>query len=245
MVAGERRASRTGRRAVLKQAVAHLRRVDPVMAEVISVVGVEPPGSATEGFQGLASAIVYQQISGSAADAIVRRLKERARTEEFPGAEWFVDRSEADLRACGLSPQKMRYLRDLSERTVDGRLDLRRLRRWEDARIIEALTQVLGIGRWTAEMYLIFALGRPDVLPVDDLGVRKGFRHLYGFANLPARSTMLRLGERWRPYRSYATHYLWASLDRPAWEGLRRATKSFRGRSSHRSPKLVQIPRRP
>ncbi len=201
------------------------------MKEVIRAFGNEGPRRGATGFQGLASAIVYQQISGAAGDAIVRRLRVRSGGSSFPSARWFSERSDAELRACGLSPQKTAYLRDLSSRVVSRRLDLRRFGALDDEAVIEALTEVHGIGRWTAEMYLIFALRRPDVLPVDDLGVQKGARHLYGYRARPARSTLQRLGERWRPYRSYATHYLWRSLERPPWGGLVAAAESLRGAS--------------
>lgn len=215
----------------LRLALQHLSKVDPVLAEAIRAFGPQGPRRGTRGFEGVASAIVYQQISGAAGDAIVRRLRERAGARSFPAAGWFSSTPDATLRACGLSPQKLSYLRDLSRRVVEGELDFGSLESIQDEEVVEKLTQVHGIGRWTAEMYLIFALRRPDVLPVDDLGVRKGAQHLYGFRSLPARGTVLRLGERWRPYRSYATHYLWRSLERPAWEGLRNAAKSLRGPS--------------
>ncbi|HEV2582394.1 MAG TPA: hypothetical protein VGT44_16175, partial [Ktedonobacteraceae bacterium] len=116
---------------------------------------------------------------------------------------------EDALRAAGLSPQKIRYMRDLTERITDGRLDLARLSELEDEAVIEELVKVKGIGRWTAEMMLIFSLGRPDVLPVDDLGFVEGVRDAYGLEKRPTPKEMRERGEPWRPYRTFATWYMW------------------------------------
>jgi DNA-3-methyladenine glycosylase II len=120
---------------------------------------------------------------------------------------------EDRLRAAGLSRQKCAYLRDLAVRFVSGEIEPRALRRMSDDEVVETLTQVKGVGRWTAEMFLIFCLKRPDVWPVDDLGVLKGLQRLYRMRRLPRRDRAMRLGERWRPYRTVATWYLWRGLD--------------------------------
>ena len=237
--------SSSSREAVAQRAASHLSKSDPVLKEVIAKLGVQSPRKGRAGFEGIATAIVYQQISGAAGNAIVRRLNESAGTRGFPPAPWFVSASDERLRGCGLSPQKLAYLRDLSSRVTKGSLDFGRLPRLGDEEVIEALTEVHGVGRWTAEMYLIFALRRPDVLPVDDLGVQKGAAHVYAYRSLPSRRTILRLGARWRPYRSFATHYLWQSLQRPAWSGLQEAAKSFRGSYRRNPTGLVEIPRGP
>lgn len=199
------------------------------MAELIAALGEEPPRQGELGFAGLGRAIVYQQISGAAGNAIVQRLRRAAGAPRFPSSSWFVRTGAAELRRCGLSPQKLSYLQDLAGHVESGRLELGRLGALSDEQVIEELTDVKGIGRWTAEMYLMFALQRPDILPVGDLGLQKGVQHAYGFRALPSKRTISRLGERWRPYRSYATHYLWRSLERPPWEGLREASTSVRG----------------
>ncbi len=118
------------------------------------------------------------------------------------------------LRSAGLSRQKRRYLLDLARKVSNGELDLRRISRLPDEEVIEQLTRVKGIGRWTAEMFLIFCLKRLDVLPVDDLGLQKGVKRAYGFRSLPATRTVRRIGEAWRPYRSIGTWYLWQSLNK-------------------------------
>ncbi len=189
-----------------------LARADPVLARVIRSTGVVPLPRNAGGFRHLAEAILYQQISGAAGDAIVRRLEAVDGTGRFPTADWFCTADRATLRRAGVSPQKVGYLQDLARRVVDGRLDLRRLRGASDAAVSEALTAVHGIGGWTAQMYLLFSLHRPDVLPSGDLGVRKAVQRAWGFRTLPAPRTIDRLGRRWAPYRSYATHYLWRSL---------------------------------
>lgn len=228
---------RVGAEEVSRAAAAHLSRKDPVMRTLIRGVGEVAPPKGGMGFEGLASAILYQQISGAAGDSIVRKLRAKAGAKGLPAAPWFARATPATLRSCGVSPQKQRYLRDLASRTLDGRLDLRGLRTATDEEVVERLTEVTGIGRWTAEMYLIFALQRPDVLPVDDLGIRKAVRDAYGFRDLPAGSTILRLGEPWRPWRSFATHYLWRSLERPSWEGLDAAREELRAsRQRQKSP---------
>jgi DNA-3-methyladenine glycosylase II len=198
------------------------------MRVLVRSVGVQAPRRGIVGFEGLASSILYQQISGAAGDAIVRKLRAHARATHLPPADWFAEVSDATLRSCGVSPQKQRYLRDLAARTLDGRLDFPGLKDEQDEEVLSRLIEVVGIGRWTAEMYLIFALRRPDILPVDDLGIRKAVQSAYGFRALPSASTILRLGEPWRPWRSYATHYLWRSLERPSWEGLEEARSAVR-----------------
>jgi 3-methyladenine DNA glycosylase/8-oxoguanine DNA glycosylase len=206
--------------AALPRAVALLRRRDRVLARVISEVG--PCRFRAEAGQGafaaLAESIVYQQITGRAAAAIWQRLHEtlevrRVRPEHIQAA------NEATLRRAGLSPQKVRYLRDLSQQASNG-LPLRSLSRLPDERVVEILTRVKGVGRWTAEMFLIFRLGRPDVLPVHDYGIRKALKRAYRLRQLPKPEWIERMGERWRPYRTVACWYLWRSLD--AAEGRKR-----------------------
>jgi len=198
--------------AALGRARRHLAAADPVMARLLREIGKLPlplhkGGSA---FAYLARAILAQQISVAAARSIAGRITDRY------GWPWQPDHilgaSDAELRALGLSRQKAGYLRDLAAHTRDG-LPLERLSRLSDERVIEALTVVKGIGRWTAEMYLMFRLGRGDVLPVDDLGIRSAMRRAYGMRALPRKERMRRIAEAWRPYRSLACFYLWKSLD--------------------------------
>jgi DNA-3-methyladenine glycosylase II len=186
---------------------------DPYLASVIRRVGVRSPPRRPGGFRALARSIIYQQISGSAGAAIVRRLERASGTQEFPEPGWFRSSSTERLRAAGLSPQKIGYLRDLARRVEGGELDLPSLARLPDEAVVEKLTEVHGIGRWTAQMYLLFYLGRPDVWPVGDLGIRKAVQRMRGMQALPSDRTMERVGRPWSPYRSHAAYYLWRSLE--------------------------------
>jgi len=198
--------------AAVRRASRHLRRVDPVMARLVSEVGpcrLRPRRDGTP-FAYLARAIVAQQISVAAARSISGRLGLRFGTPLPPGP--ILAASERELRGLGLSRQKATYLQDLARQTLDG-LPLASLARLSDEDVIDALTVVKGIGRWTAEMYLMFRLGRPDVLPVDDLGLRSAMRRAYRMRALPPPVRMRRVAAAWRPYRTVACWYLWQSLD--------------------------------
>jgi 3-methyladenine DNA glycosylase/8-oxoguanine DNA glycosylase len=198
---------------LVRRARAHLRRSDTVLARLIDEVGpcrwrVDRRGGA---FAALVESIVYQQITGKAAASIHRRLCALVR-RRHPRAEDILAARGPGLRKAGLSRQKIAYLRDLARRAANG-LALRGLARKEDEAVIEALVAVKGIGRWTAEMFLIFRLGRADVLPVHDYGIRKAMRDAYGLKELPDPERMRRIAEGWRPYRTVACWYLWRSLD--------------------------------
>jgi DNA-3-methyladenine glycosylase II len=195
-------------------ALAHLRRVDPVLGGIIDRVGpyrLEPRRTGTH-YDALVRSIVFQQLSGKAAGTIHRRL-----CELYPGkrprAERVLATSDELLRAAGLSRQKIGYLRDLSARVADRSLPLAHLGRLPDEEIIEHLVQVKGIGRWTVQMFLMFRLGRPDVLPELDLGVQNAIQRAYGLPKRPTPKDVLRIGEKWRPYASVASWYLWRSLE--------------------------------
>jgi len=188
--------------------IAHLSRVDPIMAEAIALVGpclLEPNPDV---FEALIDAIISQQISVKAADAIMARLR-IATPGGLVTPAALIQLDHDALRAAGLSTPKARYVRDLTERVISGQLPLSHLPELDDETIIEYLTAVKGIGRWTAEMILIFALGRLDVLPVDDLGFAEGVREAYKLETRPARKELLARGESWRPYRTIATWYMW------------------------------------
>jgi len=190
----------------MQHAIAHLRAADPVLADVIDAVGPYDLTPSPQGFHALADAIVSQQISIKAAAAIMGRL-EQLLGEVAPARLLAVEPEE--LRAIGLSGQKARYLRDLAERTAVGGLDLAALPALDDAAVIAQLTAVKGIGRWTAEIYLMFALGRPDVLPAEDLGLRYAVQQFYQLPAPPTPAEVRRIGEAWRPHRSVASWYLW------------------------------------
>ncbi len=188
---------------------------DPVLGRLIARIGPPRIARHRDRFEALARSIVYQQLSGKAAGTIYGRFVQTVNgvgPKRAPLPEDILAAKPAVLRAAGLSRQKTAYLKDLSARVLDGRLPLGRLGRMDDDEVIKRLTEVKGIGRWTAEMFLIFSLARPDVWPVDDLGLRKGVMKAYRMKNLPTpRETMSR-GERFRPYRSVATWYFWQSL---------------------------------
>jgi DNA-3-methyladenine glycosylase II len=189
----------------------HLARRDPVLKRVVAAVGPCTLRFEPDRFASLVRAIVAQQISTRAANSIRARLEQAlAPTGVVPAAI----RAAADetLRGAGLSAAKTRALRDLAEHVHDGRLPLARLHELADEDVIAHLVPVRGIGRWTAQMFLIFSLGRPDVLPAADLGLRVGVQRQYGLAEPPDRDTLERLARRWQPYRSIATWYFWRSL---------------------------------
>jgi 3-methyladenine DNA glycosylase/8-oxoguanine DNA glycosylase len=194
----------------------HVAQADPVMAGLMVRVGelTLRPAPTQSLFTALLQSIVYQQLTGKAASTILGRVNRLFAPRRFPTPRDLLLVSPERLREAGLSAAKTAALRDLAERTLDGTVpSMARIRRMDDEEIIERLTMVRGIGRWTVEMLLIFRLGRPDVLPVTDLGVRKGFGLMFRRSKLPEATTMLRRGERWRPYRSVASWYLWRALE--------------------------------
>jgi DNA-3-methyladenine glycosylase II len=197
-----------------RSAVAHLRRVDPVLGEIIAKVRKTPPPPRRAGthYDALVRAIVYQQLSGKAAGTIHRRFCELYPNKR-PRAHLVLATSDEALRSAGLSRQKIGYLRDLSARVVDGSLPLAHLGRLPDDAIIEHLIRVKGIGRWTVQMFLMFRLGRPDVLPELDLGIQNAIQRAYGLKKRPKPKDVIRLGTKWRPHATTACWYMWRSLE--------------------------------
>jgi DNA-3-methyladenine glycosylase II len=199
-----------------EEIIAHLTRADPVLGAVIRAVGPLRFELRTDGepFQTLTHAIAHQQLNGMAANTILRRLVESCGEGSFPTPQAILDASTATLRAAGFSFGKIAALKDLAAKTLEAVVpDLGTLGTLGDEAIIERLTQVRGIGRWTVEMLLMFHLGREDVLPVDDFGVRSGFRAAYGLKKAPHPKQLALWGERWRPYRSAAAWYLWRAIE--------------------------------
>ena len=196
---------------LVTSATAYLRNIDPIMAKAIERVGPCTLIPNPQFFEALVDAIISQQISVKAADAIMGRLRAalHAEVDGTISPDALLSLEDDTLGAVGLSPQKMRYIRDLTERVVNGELDLERLSELDDETVINELVKVKGIGRWTAEMMLIFSLGRPDVLPVDDLGFLEGVREAYSLENRPTPKEMRVRGEQWHPYRTFATWYMW------------------------------------
>ena len=193
-------------------AVRHLSRVDPVLGRVIRRVGPCALAPRRDYFVVLCKAIFTQQISTAVAAVLFGRFRDlfpqrRPTPALVLGA---LRREPAEvIRRCGLSRQKAVYIQDLARHFVDNRIPTRRLARMDDEAVIEALVNVKGIGRWTAEMFLIFVLNRPDVLPVDDLGLREGVREIYGLEERPGAKLLTEMGEKWRPWRTVATWYVW------------------------------------
>jgi DNA-3-methyladenine glycosylase II len=216
-----------GRRSVRydpEKAIAELSMADPKLAELIRRVGpfTLRLKSQHSPFEALLEAIIYQQLHGKAAFAILNRLL-HAFGDIHPQPENLLQAPDELLRSCGLSANKTKALRDLAAKTLDGTVpSLAKIRRMPDAEIIERLTEVRGVGQWTVEMLLIFRLGRPDVFPLSDYGVRKGFLLTFGRppktkpitpAVLPKVDVMLRRARRWQPWRSVASWYLWRACD--------------------------------
>ncbi len=199
-----------------EEAVARLRRKDRLLAQVIRQAGpfTHRPQKLQSPFQALLRAIVYQQLSGKAAASIFQRVKDLHPGRPGLTAAAILDTPELALRGAGLSRGKVLAVRDLAAKALDGTVPtLARLKKMDDEEIIDRLVQVRGVGRWTVEMLLMFRLGRPDVLPAGDFGVRKGFMLTYGTSDLPAPKLLLEHGERWRPFRSVASWYLWRAAE--------------------------------
>ena len=189
-------------------------RRDPVLASVIKQVGpcrlAEIPHLPP--FMALAEAIASQQLSVKAADTIFGRFCGLFGPDNIPDPARLLQLDEAAIRGAGFSRSKVVFLRDLATHVVEKRLLLDALHEREDEHVIEQLTEVKGIGTWTAQMFLIFRLKRPDVFPVDDLGIVKGVQRVYGMRKPPSKERLLKIAEAWRPYRTVASWYLWRSL---------------------------------
>jgi DNA-3-methyladenine glycosylase II len=202
----------------------HLAR-DPLLAPVLAAVGrCQLRPEKREPYEALVRAIAHQQVHGRAAAAILGRLIAAFPGHDFPPDTAILGAPPETIRACGLSGAKVAAIRDIAEKSVAGLVPTRRAAtRLSDAELIERLTAIRGVGRWTVEMLLIFTLGRPDVLPVDDFGVREGYRLAAGLEQQPRPRDLAAIGEAWAPYRSVAAWYLWrradaAKLIRPAEE---------------------------
>lgn len=195
-----------------------LLRRDPRLAPVIRRVGPCAMEARHDPYRALLRSVLFQQLAGAAARAIEARLLANWRGR-YPRAEVLVAAPTATLRAAGLSRQKIAAVRAVAEAFASGDLSNRRLRRMEDAAVVEAVTRVRGIGEWTAHMLLMFSLSRPDVLPVGDYGVRKGAMRLCGLEELPKPRELETLAEPWRPYRSVASWYLWRVAETVTPEG--------------------------
>ena len=196
----------------LTAALKHISISDARLGRIIKSVGACKIKKHKDPFQSLAEAIIYQQLAGSAADAIYARFVKVY--GGFPEPTQVLATETTKLRVAGLSGRKIEYLKDLASNVSDGRLRLSLLKSMSDDDVIQELTQVKGIGTWTAEMFLIFCLGRPDILPVTDLGLRRAMQKTYSLSELPLPALMQNIAQPWKPYRSVATWYLWKSLEK-------------------------------
>ena len=201
----------------LTDAIAHLRAADPVLRDLIDRIGVDSLGNrriarSRDHYGALVRTIVGQQLSTRAARAIYDRLTARFGGRAPTPEEVLADDPDELRTGAGLSHAKVRYLRSLAEHVLDGSLELGKLGRLSDEEVTARLTAISGIGRWSADMFLMFHLQRPDVLPVGDLGIRKAFQSVYGLTGLPEAAEMERIAEPWRPQRSLACLFLWRSV---------------------------------
>ena len=197
-------------------ATKHLSAADPVMKKLIAEIGAcelapEPKRSP---FQSLVQAVAHQQLNGTAANTILARFIKLFPKRKFPKPEDLAGVTDEQIRACGFSFAKIAAIRDIAAKTLDSTIpSSRKIEKMTDEEIITRLTEARGVGRWTVEMLLIFQLGRPDVLPVDDFGVRNGFRIAYKKREMPKPKDLLKFGERWRPHGTTAAWYLWRAAD--------------------------------
>jgi DNA-3-methyladenine glycosylase II len=197
----------------LSRAVKHLSESDKIMSTIIKKFGKCNLHSNSNYFNSLLEAIIGQQLSMKAADAIIKKFKHRFGENIHP--EKILNASQEELKASGISPQKIKYIKDLSIKYLGNDLNFDNIKKKSDEKIIADLTKVKGIGVWTAHMFLIFTLGRPDILPYGDLGIKKAIMLNYGFKILPTEQTVIEVSEQnnWKPYNSVASLYLWKSLD--------------------------------
>ncbi|MEO5926144.1 MAG: DNA-3-methyladenine glycosylase [Bryobacteraceae bacterium] len=196
----------------MKKAITHLRQVDPVMAAIIDRVGPYAVRYNEPTFHTLVRSITYQQLSGKAAATIFGRLAAAAKVDPIT-PESILKLRPARMRTLGLSGQKMEYIRTLARMTRDGEVSFESLAKLEDAAVIEHLTRVRGVGVWTVQMFLMFALKRRNVLPTGDLGIRAAMKKAYALEELPKPTEMEKLAAGWHPYCTIASWYLWRSLD--------------------------------
>jgi DNA-3-methyladenine glycosylase II len=197
-------------------ALKYLSAVDPVMARLIREVGacqLDPEPKRTP-FQSLVQAVAHQQLNGTAANTILTRFIKLFPKRKFPKPEDLASVTDDQIRACGFSFAKIRAIRDIAAKTLDGTIpSSRNIAKLSDKEIIERLTEARGVGPWTVQMLLIFQLGREDVLPADDFGVRAGFRVAYKKREMPKPKDLVKFGERWRPHATAAAWYLWRAAD--------------------------------
>ncbi len=195
----------------IKKALLHLKK-DKVLKNIINKSPNPDFKQGKDYFLALVRSIIYQQLSGKAAGTIAGRFYNLFKNKK-PNSKDLLKLKDVDFKKVGISGQKMSYLRDLANKFEKGEIDSKKINKMEDEEVREHLIAVKGIGRWTADMFLMFTLARPNVLPTGDLGIQKGFMKAYGMKKLPDENKMLKLGENWKPYRTVASWYLWRVVD--------------------------------
>ena len=193
--------------------IAHLKLSDPVLKTIIEGIKLHEIAVARGPFEALVEAIVSQQLSIKAADTIFARFVALTPGKKFPTPQEIIKMPVAKMRKCGLSKMKVSFIKDLAKKTLDGSLNFKTIDRLTDEEVIEHLTSVKGIGRWTAEMFLIFSLRRDDVFSYGDLGLRNALQRIYKMRKPPTPRQAEKITAKWKPYRSLGSRYLWASLD--------------------------------
>jgi len=198
-----------------KKKIAHLAKNDPVLGRAIQKIKLRSWPQRENYFESLVIAIANQQLSGKAAATILGRFRALFPNgaKKFPTPRQVLAMPAQKMRRAGLSKMKVSFLKDLSKKFLDGTVDVKKFGAWTDEEVIEHLTEVKGIGRWTAEMFLMFSLGREDVFSYGDLGLRNAMRKLYGLRKHPSPAQAEKISSKWRPYRTLASLYLWASVD--------------------------------
>lgn len=201
----------------VSDALAHLRAVDPVLARLIDQTPYDARRRTDEPYASLLRTILFQQLAGAAASAIQRRFFALyGNSDAPPTAAQLLETSDEALRSAGISRQKAAYMHDLALHVVEGKLDFAALPSMSDEEVAAHITAVKGLGEWSAHMFLMFHLGRPDVMPVGDLGVRNGMRIAYGLPETPTPKRAFEIGARWAPYRSVGSWYMWRAAAAPA-----------------------------
>jgi DNA-3-methyladenine glycosylase II len=198
------------------EAIAYLQKIDPALAKLIDRVGAYAPPRRSDPYAALLRTILFQQLAGAAASAIQRRLFALYSPDDRPPtAEELLETTDEMFRSAGVSRQKAGYMRDLALHVVEGSLDFAALPSVPDEEVIRRVTAVKGLGEWSAHMFLMFHLGRPDVLPVGDLGVRNGMKVTYGLEAVPTPKEALLIGAPWAPFRSVGSWYMWRAVEQP------------------------------
>jgi DNA-3-methyladenine glycosylase II len=229
----------------MRKATSHLKKCDPVMADIIARVGPCRFDQRPATFEAMIRSMVSQQLAVAAARAIYQRLQNACEQavngqdseRSFLGGfaitpESVLALTEDQMRACGLSRQKLSYIRDLAEKTISREVDFAILPAMSDDDVIAHLTRVRGVGVWSAQMFLIFALHRLDVMPTADLAINKAIRHAYRKRKIPKPKQILKLADKWKPYRSLACWYLWRSVEKPAGMVTKPSKRPLRKRHS-------------